>query len=155
MHTWRNCHLFCSLALVLPKYSEHFIQAQLGNDLKQAICEYLASRHAEWWDLCWALTSNSHLFFELYCWVFPLALDYSLLSAATATPLYFAAQISKNPTVLFFCSVTCWSVDLHSHSNYPTSFSTRIPSPDITSFDLAWIWHFYLSLFPSYGIHPA
>uniref|UniRef100_A0A3Q3AP12 Calcium voltage-gated channel auxiliary subunit alpha2delta 1 n=1 Tax=Kryptolebias marmoratus TaxID=37003 RepID=A0A3Q3AP12_KRYMA len=31
-----------SLALVLPKYSEHFIQAQLGDDIKQAICEYLS-----------------------------------------------------------------------------------------------------------------
>lgn len=29
-----------SLALVLPKYSEHFIQAKLGDDMKQAMCEY-------------------------------------------------------------------------------------------------------------------
>ncbi|PWA14239.1 hypothetical protein CCH79_00012293 [Gambusia affinis] len=29
-----------SLALVLPKYSENFIQAKLGDDIKQAICEY-------------------------------------------------------------------------------------------------------------------
>lgn len=28
-----------SLALVLPKYSEHFIQAKLGDDIKQAMCE--------------------------------------------------------------------------------------------------------------------
>uniref|UniRef100_A0A8C5CG44 Calcium voltage-gated channel auxiliary subunit alpha2delta 1 n=1 Tax=Gadus morhua TaxID=8049 RepID=A0A8C5CG44_GADMO len=29
-----------SLALVLPKYSEHFIQAKLGNDIEEAKCEY-------------------------------------------------------------------------------------------------------------------
>lgn len=33
-------HIFCSLALVLPKYSEHFIQAKLGDDIKQAMCKY-------------------------------------------------------------------------------------------------------------------
>uniref|UniRef100_A0A4W6DIP4 Calcium voltage-gated channel auxiliary subunit alpha2delta 1 n=1 Tax=Lates calcarifer TaxID=8187 RepID=A0A4W6DIP4_LATCA len=32
-----------SLALVLPKYSEHFIQAKLGDDMKQAMCEYSTS----------------------------------------------------------------------------------------------------------------
>uniref|UniRef100_A0AAQ4QSH0 Calcium voltage-gated channel auxiliary subunit alpha2delta 1 n=1 Tax=Gasterosteus aculeatus aculeatus TaxID=481459 RepID=A0AAQ4QSH0_GASAC len=29
-----------SLALALPRYSEHFIQAKLGDDLKNAICKY-------------------------------------------------------------------------------------------------------------------
>lgn len=29
-----------SLALVLPKYSEHFIQAKLGDDMQQVMCEY-------------------------------------------------------------------------------------------------------------------
>uniref|UniRef100_A0A7N8X3N6 Calcium voltage-gated channel auxiliary subunit alpha2delta 1 n=1 Tax=Mastacembelus armatus TaxID=205130 RepID=A0A7N8X3N6_9TELE len=32
-----------SLALVLPKYSEHFIQAKMGDDMKQAMCEYKQS----------------------------------------------------------------------------------------------------------------
>ncbi|KAF7224576.1 transcript variant X1 [Nothobranchius furzeri] len=36
-----------SLALVLPKYSEHFIQAKLGEDIKQAICEYFVHKAVE------------------------------------------------------------------------------------------------------------
>ncbi|CAJ1056749.1 voltage-dependent calcium channel subunit alpha-2/delta-1 [Xyrichtys novacula] len=31
-----------SLALVLPKYSEHFIQAKLGDDMKEAMCNFLS-----------------------------------------------------------------------------------------------------------------
>uniref|UniRef100_A0A8C4ZS33 Calcium voltage-gated channel auxiliary subunit alpha2delta 1 n=1 Tax=Gadus morhua TaxID=8049 RepID=A0A8C4ZS33_GADMO len=34
-----------SLALVLPKYSEHFIQAKLGNDIEEAKCEYAVLKH--------------------------------------------------------------------------------------------------------------
>jgi len=32
--------VFCSLALVLPEYSLHYIEANLGNTIKQAMCEY-------------------------------------------------------------------------------------------------------------------
>lgn len=37
--------LLCSLALALPKYSEHFIQAKLGDDMKHATCEYSEHPH--------------------------------------------------------------------------------------------------------------
>uniref|UniRef100_A0A7N8YN54 Calcium voltage-gated channel auxiliary subunit alpha2delta 1 n=1 Tax=Mastacembelus armatus TaxID=205130 RepID=A0A7N8YN54_9TELE len=40
----RTIHtLVKTLALVLPKYSEHFIQAKMGDDMKQAMCEYKQS----------------------------------------------------------------------------------------------------------------
>uniref|UniRef100_A0A673AWM1 Calcium voltage-gated channel auxiliary subunit alpha2delta 1 n=1 Tax=Sphaeramia orbicularis TaxID=375764 RepID=A0A673AWM1_9TELE len=54
-----------SLALVLPKYSEHFIQAKLGDDMKQAMCEYelhtLMNNHGV------EIENDQYCFFRDYC----------------------------------------------------------------------------------------
>uniref|UniRef100_A0A673AZJ6 Calcium voltage-gated channel auxiliary subunit alpha2delta 1 n=1 Tax=Sphaeramia orbicularis TaxID=375764 RepID=A0A673AZJ6_9TELE len=47
-----------SLALVLPKYSEHFIQAKLGDDMKQAMCE---NNHGV------EIENDQYCFFRDYC----------------------------------------------------------------------------------------
>uniref|UniRef100_A0A671YG89 Calcium voltage-gated channel auxiliary subunit alpha2delta 1 n=1 Tax=Sparus aurata TaxID=8175 RepID=A0A671YG89_SPAAU len=51
-----------SLALVLPKYSEHFIQAKLGDDMKQAMCEY--SVHPKQVS---GIETDRYSFFREYC----------------------------------------------------------------------------------------
>uniref|UniRef100_A0A673AR13 Calcium voltage-gated channel auxiliary subunit alpha2delta 1 n=1 Tax=Sphaeramia orbicularis TaxID=375764 RepID=A0A673AR13_9TELE len=54
-----------SLALVLPKYSEHFIQAKLGDDMKQAMCEY--ELHTLMLTPMLTIENDQYCFFRDYC----------------------------------------------------------------------------------------
>lgn len=105
-----SCFFFLSLALVLPKYSELFIQAKLGDDIKEAMCEYDAhSNIAGRFDfVCVLQPIPIHIFFGLFSWVFMLNLWYSML--LDPQPL-LCVQLSwlNPPTVDFFYNVTYWS----------------------------------------------
>ncbi|KAG7217451.1 hypothetical protein INR49_021619 [Caranx melampygus] len=74
-----------SLALVLPKYSEHFIQAKLGDDMKQAMCEYSRRRHDK-------RCTNKPVTFEFastpeHSFFGVVLSSISLLAGTTTTPL--------------------------------------------------------------------
>lgn len=53
------------------------------------------------------------------------------------------------PMVLFFCSVTHWSVAPHSHTHSSTCFPSPTPRPSTSSFDLVYILLFSPLRWPS------
>lgn len=82
-----------SLALVLPKYSEHFIQAKLGDDMKQAMCEYRTHSHVFFY-------YNQLPSFLLLACTLPLLVLYDLfLAGTTTTPSH--VQLRSDPCSAF------------------------------------------------------
>lgn len=119
---------FCSLALALPKYSEHFIQAKLGDDMKQAMCEYALFGFSA------GLRADSQPGFSLL--VHSLHSCCSTCSWLERQPLLHMCPLDQIPAVLFFCSVTRWSVRLYSPTHSTTCFPSARPSPASRLFDL-------------------
>lgn len=83
---------FCSLALALPKYSEHFIQAKLGDDMKQAMCEY------SFLDFSSARSRLPGMFLAA-CAQSPLVSFHLFLAGTTATPIH--VPIGSDPRSAF------------------------------------------------------
>lgn len=129
----------CSLALVLPKYSEHFIQAKLGDDMKQAMCEYSTRRPHP---------SLSGLVAYLLLLVHGLHSCCFACSELERQPLLHMCRSDQIPAVLFFCSVTRWSVGLNSPARSSTCFPSARRGPGTSSFDLRFS-HLPLSSLPS------
>lgn len=131
---------FLSLALVLPKYSEQFIQAKLGDDIKEAMCEYdVHSNISARFDFVGALKPvPMHIFFGLFSWVFVLDLWYSVL--LDLRPLL----CSLDQWLFISCNVSYWSAALPSHTNVHMLFLdlyqiqiSDLWSPCISSFFIA------------------
>lgn len=124
--------------------------------MKQAMCEYRTftlefTSRKEIKQNVILFCSNSqpsteHSFLGSYSWASPLALYDSLRAGSSV-----CCSDQWNPTVLSFCSVTRWSVTMHSHTNSCTCLPSPGPGPCTGSFDLATCCSYLSPWLPSSG----
>lgn len=148
---------FCSLALVLPKYSEHFIQAKLGNEMKQAMCEYSICPHDKECTnkssrLCWCRTTSSLEYF-LFVVILSISTCFVLFAPSWNRnhSFVFSAQISRSPQRFSFVVQPTGQSPCTPTHTHPHAFPLPDPAKSTGSFDLVYILLFWTYLLPLSG----